>query len=164
MNEEKAEEKIVEAEIVESKDLVVAEEPTAKPTEKSFPLCLFEKKSYTGIKGLFGVFFWMSFIYFCYGIIHFFIWDITFWGIVWNIFSKPIYLIYHICVFTSMYCVTWAIFDLDSFKDCLVRIILIIASLIYIISPIDIIPDITPIIGQADDLFALILAMFNSFL
>lgn len=144
------------------KELIVVEESQAKVPEKAFPLCLLDKNSYIGIKGLVGIFFWFALIYFGYGIVHFFMWDNTFWGIVWNIFSKPIYLIYHICVFSFMYCLTWAVFDLSSFKKSLTRIILVVASIIYIISPVDAIPDLTPFIGQADDLLALIIGIVNA--
>ena len=99
-----------------TKEVIVVEEPVqvvpaipavpdiSETSVKDFPLCLLEKKSYTGIKGLVGIFFWVSLIYFGYGIVHFFMWENTFWGIVWNIFSKPIYLIYHVSVFSFMYC------------------------------------------------------------
>ena len=89
-------------------------------------------------------------------------WENTFWGIVWNIFSKPIYLIYHVSVFSFMYCLTWATFDSSSFKKSFIRILLVVASIIYIISPVDAVPDFTPIVGQADDLVALIVGILNA--
>ncbi len=157
-----------------TKEVIVVEEPVQvvpaipavpdipETSVKDFPLCLLEKKSYTGIKGLVGIFFWISLIYFGYGIVHFFMWENTFWGIVWNIFSKPIYLIYHVCVFSFMYCLTWATFDSSSFKKSFIRILLVVASIIYIISPVDAVPDFTPIVGQADDLVALIVGILNA--
>lgn len=129
----------------------------------SFPLCLFEKKSYTGFKGLLGVFFWLSLFYFIYGMINLLFWGNTFWAIVWDIFSKPIYFIYHLSLFTFIYCLTWATFDYKSFKDKFIRLLLIIISIVYVVSPIDVIPDITPMLGQADDLAALLIALYNTF-
>ncbi|MBR4569502.1 MAG: DUF1232 domain-containing protein [Candidatus Riflebacteria bacterium] len=43
------------------------------------------------------------------------------------------------------------------------RTILIIISIIYVVSPIDAIPDITPMIGQADDLAALLIGIYNTY-
>ncbi len=147
----------------DNKKLVIVQQTIPNENLKiSFPFCLFSLKSYVGIKALFGIFFWLSVIYFLYGIVHFFIWDSTFWGILWNFFSKPIYLIYHICVFTLFYCMTWAIFDIVSFKNCVIRLLLIIASIVYVILPADIIPDITPFLGQADDIVAIIIGLTNA--
>ena len=128
-----------------------------------FPQCLLEKKSYSGIKGLLGVFFWLSLLYFIYGMINLLFWGNTFWAIVWDLFSKPLYFIYHLSLFSFIYCFTWAVFDYKSFKDGFIRLVLIILAIIYVISPIDIIPDFTPMIGQADDLAALLIGIYNTF-
>ena len=44
------------------KELIVVEESQAKVPEKAFPLCLLDKNSYIGIKGLFGILFWFALI------------------------------------------------------------------------------------------------------
>ena len=147
----------------DNKELIVIEQQSNESVVSRFPLCLLEKKSYTGIKGLLGVFFWLSLLYFIYGMINLLFWGNTFWAIVWDLFSKPVYFIYHLSLFSFFYCFTWAVFDYRSFKDSFIRIILIILSIIYVISPIDIIPDITPMIGQADDLAALLIGLYNTF-
>ena len=147
----------------ENKDLIVIQQNTTnEPLRVSFPFCLFKLQSYKGINALFGIFFWLSVVYFIYGIANLFIWNNTFFGILWNFFTKPIYLIYHICVFSFVYCVTWAVFDLVSFKNCVIRLLLIIASIVYVILPADIIPDITPFLGQADDIVAIIIGLTNA--
>lgn len=146
-----------------NKELIISEQREATNLACSFPLCLLEKKSYSGFKGLLGIFFWLSLIYFIYGMINLLFWGNTFWAIIWDLFSKPIYLIYHISIFSFMYCLTWAVFDYYSFKDKFIRTILIIISIIYVVSPIDVIPDITPMIGQADDLAALLIGIYNTY-
>ena len=145
-----------------NKELIISEQKEPEKPSCSFPLCLLEKKSYTGFKGLLGVFFWLSLLYFIYGMINLLFWGNTFWAIVWDLFSKPFYFIYHLSVFTFIYCLTWATFDYQSFKDKFTRLLLIIISIIYVVSPIDIIPDITPMLGQADDLAALLIGIYNA--
>ena len=145
-----------------TKELIVTTTNNPTIAQKPFPTCLLDINSYTGIKGLVGIFCWIGCLYFIYGLIHLLMWESTFWGIVWNIFTKPIYFIYHFSVFSFIYCLTWATFELQSFKQCLGRIIIIIICIIYMFSPIDAIPDLTPIIGQTDDLLALIIAIFNA--
>ena len=147
----------------ENKEITVVEQPQNDSVGRRFPLCLLEKKSYTGFKGLFGVFFWLSLLYFIYGMINLLFWGDTFSEIVWNLFAKPVYFIYHLSLFSFIYFFTWAVIDFKSFKENFVRIVLIILSIIYIIAPMDIIPDILPTIGQADDLVALLIGLYNAF-
>ena len=147
----------------ENKEIALIKQTTVESAKSPFPLCLLDKKSYTGGKALLGIFFWLSLLYFIYGMITLLFWGNTFWAIVWDLFSKPVYLVYHISLFSFIYCLTWAVFDYYSFKDKFIRVLLIIISIIYVVSPIDIIPDITPMIGQADDLAALLIGIYNTF-
>ena len=146
----------------ENKEILIINQDSSVDSSKKFPLCLLEKKSYTGIKGLLGVFFWLSFFYFIYGMINLLFWGNTFWAIVWDLFSKPVYFIFHISLFSFIYSLTWAVFDYESFKNSFIRVLLIIISIIYVVSPIDVIPDITPMIGQADDLAAFLIGIYNA--
>ncbi len=147
---------------VNNNELIITDSKEPDKVTGSFPLCLLEKKSYTGFKALLGVFFWLSLVYFVYGMINLFFWGNTFWDIVWDLFSKPFYFIYHLSVFTFIYCLTWATFDYQSFKDKFIRLLLIIISIIYVVSPIDIISDLIPMIGQADDLAAMLIGIYNA--
>ncbi len=130
--------------------------------DQHFPVCLFEKDSYVGIKGFFGVIFLASLIYFMYGIIHFLMWDSSFWTFAVDLIAKPFYLLYHIGVFGFMYCVTWAVFDFELFKACFLKFFALVFSIAYIVSPVDFLPDILPIVGQIDDFIAIVIAVYNA--
>ena len=122
--------------------------------------CLLNKESYTGSKSFVAVLFLCEVLYFLSGLYHFLTWQSSWF--VFELMSKPLYLLYHIGLFSFMYCVTWAVFELNSFKASFLRFLGIIAAIVYVCLPADLIPDFLPIIGQIDDLIAVAFGIYNA--
>ena len=71
-------------ETVNNNEAEVRELVAVEDSSMRFPQCLLNKNSYTGIKGLVGIGFWLGCVYFLYGICNFFLWGGTFWSFLFD--------------------------------------------------------------------------------
>jgi hypothetical protein len=62
-----------------------------------------------------------------------------------------LYFLYHLLVFTVVYCFTWIIFDRAGADGFVLALFTTVLGIIYIFSPIDFVPDPIPVIGTFDD-------------
>lgn len=129
-------------------------------TGNRFPACLLDFSSYTAGKSIVAIMFACSCLYFLAGIYHFICWENG--SFLFELLTKPFYLLYHIGVFTTMYCITWATFDINSFKTYSMRLLGVIAAIAYVCLPTDLIPDFIPLIGQLDDLVAVAFGIYSA--
>lgn len=150
-------------ETVNNNEAEVRELVAVEDSSMRFPQCLLNKNSYTGVKGLVGIGFWLGCVYFLYGICNFFLWGGTFWSFLFDFITKPFYLMYHIVIFSTIYCFSWSIFDFQHFKNSFLKFLGIVLPIVYLCLPLDIIPDIIPVFGQADDVIAVIIGLINVF-
>ncbi|WP_414756198.1 YkvA family protein [Anabaena sp. CCY 9910] len=145
-----------------------------------FPITLFYFKKYDGCKALVVFLFALSSIYFFSGFIGFLIdhnkwvhdlfygkpevviaskqwWE--FWkgdNLITNVVNSTlsyIDIVFRLFIFLCAYCLTWATFDPKNIEGYIMGLINTSLGIIYLLSPLDIIPDILPVIGSLDDTF-----------
>lgn len=141
-------------------DAIIVSQSNSTSTTRPFPACLLDAKNYTAGKSVVAIMFLFSCIYFLSGLYHFICWD-SGWFLI-ELFTKPIYLLYHIGVFTVMYSITWAVFDFDAFKSSIMKFLGVIAAIAYVCLPADLIPDFLPLIGQIDDMIAIAFGIYSA--
>lgn len=118
--------------------------------EKSFPFVMLNIKSYDGLKILVLMVFLFGCWYFASGLIKLFTWQDK-WYIP-DTAVKTIYFFYHIFLFTIIYCFTWLIFDRKSIEGYVLSLFSIVFGIVYVLSPVDFVPEAIPFIGSFDDL------------
>lgn len=116
---------------------------------KSFPLAMFEFRNYDGGKAFAAILFLLTCLYFVSGMWTLFSWEDKWWRP--DFAFKFGYFLYHLFVFTIIYCVLWLAFDKRGIEGFVLSLFSTLLGIIYIISPIDFIPDPIPVIGAWDD-------------
>jgi len=116
---------------------------------KSFPQALFEFKNYDGGKAFAALLFLLTCLYFGSGLWALFCWEDKWWRP--DFAFKFGYFLYHLFVFTIIYCVLWLAFDKRGIEGFVLSLFSTLLGIIYIISPIDFIPDPIPVVGAWDD-------------
>lgn len=119
----------------------------AKPVP--FPQALFKIREYDGAKVFIAIIFILSCIYFITGLLTFFNWTNAWWRPDFAV--KLMYLGYHLSVFTIVFCLAWLVFDRRGIEGYLLSIFSFVIGLVYIVSPIDFVPEVLPIVGSMDD-------------
>ena len=127
---------------------------------KRFPACLLDADNYTAGKAIVAVMFLFSCMYFLSGLYHFICWE-SGWFLL-ELLTKPFYLLYHIGVFTIMYSITWATFDIETFKACAKKFFGVVAAIVYVCLPADLVPDFLPFVGQIDDMIAVAFGIYSA--
>ena len=123
-----------------------------------YPFCLVQFRQYHGIRPVFGVLFLLGLIYFLGGIWGFLSWENSWWRP--DSVARPLFILYHLLVFALIYCITWMIFDRRTIEGYVFSLFSIVLGVVYLLSPIDIIPDVMPVIGTWDDLFISFVSIF----
>jgi uncharacterized membrane protein YkvA (DUF1232 family) len=145
-------------------------------TLPSFPDSLFQFKTYDGAKALTALFLLLSSIYLLVGFLGFLI-DHTAWlhnlfypqsamnastHSTWSKLWHPIGLaLYHLSsyidlavrcfLFVCTYCLAWATFDPRNIEGYIMGCFNALLGMIYLLTPMDMIPDIVPMVGTLDD-------------
>ena len=114
-----------------------------------FPQALFKFRDYDGAKFLVAIIFVLSCVYFGDGILTLFNWTNKWWRP--DLILRVSYFCYHMFLFTIVYCFTWLVFDKRAIQGYALTVFSTILGIIYIFSPIDVIPEIIPVVGSMDD-------------
>jgi uncharacterized membrane protein YkvA (DUF1232 family) len=141
-----------------------------------FPHSLFQFKTYDGAKALTAAFLLLSTVYLLAGFLGFLI-DHTVWlhdlfypksvanssvhssgwkfwqsfGSVLQYLSSYIDLAIRVFLFVCSYCLAWATFDPRNIEGYIMGCFNALLGIIYLLTPIDMIPDIVPVVGNLDD-------------
>ena len=128
-------------------------------SKSSFPFLMLNIKKYTFFKAIVAIVFVSSVIFFADGILTLFNWSNKWWRPDSTL--KTLYFLYHLLIFTLVYCFSWVVFDRKGAEGFALALFTTVLGIIYIFSPIDFVPDPIPIIGSFDDwlLGGLLLAM-----
>jgi uncharacterized membrane protein YkvA (DUF1232 family) len=144
----------------------------------SFPNSLFQFKAYDGAKALTATFLFLSTIYLCAGFVGFMI-DHTAWlhdllyrqpivttashSIWWKIWTPVGSTLHHLAsyvdlavrgfLFVCTYCLAWATFDPRNIEGYVMGCFNALLGMVYLVAPIDMIPDFVPLVGGLDDTF-----------
>ncbi|PZD71800.1 hypothetical protein C1752_04565 [Acaryochloris thomasi RCC1774] len=144
----------------------------------SFPNSLFHFKSYDGAKALTAIFLLLSSIYLFTGFAGFIV-DHTAWlhdlfyhqpppttaahSIWWKMWNPVGSTLHHLAsyvdlavrgfLFVCTYCLAWATFDPRNIEGYVMGCFNSLLGMVYLISPIDMIPDFVPVVGGLDDTF-----------
>ena len=114
-----------------------------------FPLLILDIKKYNFVKAIALIVFVASVIFFADCLLTLFHWSNTWWRPDSTL--KTLYFLYHLLIFTVVYCFTWIVFDRTGAEGFALAIFTTVLGIIYIFSPIDFVPDPIPIIGTFDD-------------
>ncbi len=115
-----------------------------------FPQALLKFRSYDGAKTFAAFMFVLGCIYFSSGLFNLFSWQNKWWRPDFPM--KFSYFLYHIFIFTIVYCFAWIVFDRRGIEGYALSIFSILVGVIYVLSPLDFIPDMIPTIGLVDDI------------
>jgi hypothetical protein len=115
-----------------------------------FPFLMLDIKKYNFVKAIASVIFVAAIIFFIDGLLSLLNWSNTWWRPDSTV--KILYFLYHLLVFTAVYCFTWIVFDRSGAEGFALALFTTVLGIIYIFSPIDFVPDPIPIIGSFDDL------------
>ncbi len=143
----------------------------------SFPNSLFHIRAYDGAKALTAIFLLLSTTYLCAGFLGFII-DHTAWlhdlfyhqplptttHSMWWKMWKPVGATFHHLasyvdlavrgfIFICTYCLAWATFDPRNIEGYVMGCFNSLLGIVYLIAPIDMIPDFVPLVGGLDDTF-----------
>jgi uncharacterized membrane protein YkvA (DUF1232 family) len=124
-----------------------------------FPHSLFQFKTYDGAKALTAAFLLLSTVYLLFypesvanSSVHSSGWK--FWqsfGFVLQYLSSYIDLAIRVFLFVCSYCLAWATFDPRNIEGYIMGCFNALLGIIYLLTPIDMIPDIVPVVGNLDD-------------
>jgi uncharacterized membrane protein YkvA (DUF1232 family) len=141
----------------------------------SFPKTLFAFKKYDGAKTLTALLLLLASLYFLSGFLGFlfdhtpWLHDLFFkspqvqvskaaWWQFWKVFHTAVIHItsyidisFRLLVFLCAYCLAWATFDPRNIEGYVMGFFNACLGLVYIISPIDAVPDVVPVAGTVDD-------------
>lgn len=90
--------------------------------------------------------------YFCLGAITLLTWQNSWW--VPDTALKVVYAIWYTIAFLMSYSMAWMLFDPARAFAAASNLMLIAIGVIFIVSPLDIVPDVLPLIGVFDDIVA----------
>lgn len=119
--------------------------------QKAFPANMLEVGSYDGMKTFVVFIFMLALWYFISGIFKIQNWDNS-W-LLPDALLKTATFMSRLFILTLAYCVAWLTFDKRSLEGYVFSIISFALGIVYIISPLDFIPDMVPGIGMIDDVF-----------
>lgn len=115
-----------------------------------FPQSLLKFRSYDGAKAFAALMSVLGCLYFSSGLFNLFFWQNKWWRPDFPI--KFGYFLYHVFIFTMVYCFAWLIFDRRGIEGYALSVFSILVGVIYFLSPLDFIPDVVPTIGLLDDI------------
>jgi uncharacterized membrane protein YkvA (DUF1232 family) len=136
----------------------------------SFPKNLFLSESYDGWKFLVALLLFISTIYFMTGFPGFlsihndlsvpktsgfipFVWNSVFGNAASSKVSSIVDLFFRFFVFICSYCLAWISFDPKEAEGYAMGLFNIIVGILYMLTPLDAIPDFVPFVGALDDTF-----------
>lgn len=90
--------------------------------------------------------------YFCLGALTLLTWENSWW--VPDTALKAVYAIWYTIALVMSYSIAWMLFDPARAFAAASNLMLIAIGVIFIVSPLDIVPDVLPLIGIFDDIIA----------
>ncbi len=115
----------------------------------AFPMAVFNFRNYDGGKALALLLFVLATVYFLSGLKNVLFWEDSWWKP--DFVMKLTYFLYHLLVFTLVYCLTWLVFDKRGIEGYALAIFSTLLGIIYVLSPIDFVPEAIPLVGSFDD-------------
>lgn len=117
--------------------------------QSSFPRNMLHFRQYDGMKTFVAFIFALSLCYFSTGMWALFIWENSWW---WpDSIHKAGFFGFHFLILTIAYCIAWLTFDRASLEGYVISILSFVLGVVYIITPLDFIPDAIPGLSMIDD-------------
>jgi uncharacterized membrane protein YkvA (DUF1232 family) len=116
---------------------------------KAFPIAMLDFRQYDGAKAFALLIFCLACIYFASGLKNIFMWEDSWWKP--DTVMQITYFLYHLLVFTIVYCLTWLVFDKRGIEGYALALFSTLLGIIYVLSPVDFIPEAIPLAGSLDD-------------
>jgi uncharacterized membrane protein YkvA (DUF1232 family) len=116
---------------------------------KPFPMAMLDLRNFDGAKVFALIIFLLSVFYFVSGLKTLFLWEDSWWTP--DVAMKIVYFCYYLLVFTLVYCFTWLVFDKKGIEGYTLAMFNTVLGIIYVLSPVDFVPEVIPLAGSLDD-------------
>jgi uncharacterized membrane protein YkvA (DUF1232 family) len=115
-----------------------------------FPRAVFDFRNYTPARALGLVLLLANLAYLGLGVGTYSQWTDTWWRP--DAALKVMYMAYHVLLFAVVTGVCWLLYDRRTVEGYILSVVSTVFGALYFLSPIDLVPDMVPVAGQADDL------------
>lgn len=130
-----------------------------------FPLAVFDYRNYTPARAVGLLLLIANLAYLGMGIGSYSKWTEVWWRP--DTVVKNLYLGYHLLLFAVVTGICWLLYDRRSIEGYILSFLGAVFGVLYVLSPIDLVPDMVPVAGQADDLVvggsSILLGLFGWF-
>lgn len=115
-----------------------------------FPHAVLDFRNYTPARALGLLLLLLNLAYLGFGLGNYWSWTEQWWRP--DSALKAVYLGYHLLLFVIVTGICWLVYDRRRVEGYILSFFSLVFGILYLLSPIDMVPDMVPVAGQADDL------------